>query len=228
MPTQQQPAAPIPAPVTFEIFTQRPDAANVATAFAAPAQTKPTAPKTMPKPKVVAEGSIRPGKRKANKGPAVATIIRKHRSGRGKTELAKTVAASLYKNLGEWAGTDSNSGLSIPIRIGNMFIESKPIEDDGEPFWRGPIVAVNSVDGENEAEEDVQIVIDTHVCHGDGSFVVKSLDDLVDNFDLQFVPNLSLNDTYQIVDAQGKLVHEKDSLCQEKFPAERFKQEATP
>ncbi|KAK3253963.1 hypothetical protein CYMTET_36806 [Cymbomonas tetramitiformis] len=109
-----------------------------------------------------------------------------------------------------------------------MFIESKPIEDDGEPFWLGPIVAVNSVDGENEAEEDVQIVIDTHVCHGDGSFVVKSLDDLVDNFDLQFVPNLSLNDTYQIVDAQGKLVHEKDSLCQEKFPAERFKQEATP
>ncbi|KAK3236460.1 hypothetical protein CYMTET_9600 [Cymbomonas tetramitiformis] len=69
MPVQQQPAAPIPAPVTLEIFTQDPEAPNVATAFAAPAQTKPTAPKTLPK--VVAEGSFRAGKNKAKKGPAV-------------------------------------------------------------------------------------------------------------------------------------------------------------
>eukprot|EP00854_Cymbomonas_tetramitiformis_P025411 gene25411-31030_t len=111
-----------------------------------------------------------------------------------------------------------------------MFIQTKPIEDDGEPFWRVPIVAVNPVERENPEDdaEDVQLVFDTHVCHGDGSFVVKSLDDLVDNYDLRFVPNLSLNATYQIVDAQGKLAAEKDSLSQEKYPAERFTQEATP
>ncbi|KAK3235915.1 hypothetical protein CYMTET_53909 [Cymbomonas tetramitiformis] len=149
---QQQPAAPtvlahaVSAPITPQLFRSGPrkGLGDLLKVIVSPAQSGPTAPKKMKIPDVVKESNIRVGKQRIETGPAVSTIIKAHRVGKGKTELLKSVQSSMYNKYGEWAGQDSDSGLSIPVKVCKMVVDFSPTIDDGLPFWRPPIIAVNT------------------------------------------------------------------------------------
>ncbi|KAK3271916.1 hypothetical protein CYMTET_19759 [Cymbomonas tetramitiformis] len=140
-----------------------------------------------------------------------------------------------------------------------MVVDFSPTIDDGLPFWRAPIIVVNTytrpctpvectcgahpkcdkcdclaadcgcpvVDAdvkecECEARTKCQLVLDMHVFHNDDSFLAADLDELIEHHEMQHVPTLSLNETYQLVDTTSKLVPIEEAVKREVYPRVPF------
>ncbi|KAK3251166.1 hypothetical protein CYMTET_39487 [Cymbomonas tetramitiformis] len=148
-----------------------------------------------------------------------------------------------------------------------MVVDFSPTIDDNLPFWRAPIIAVNTytspctpvecrcgahpkcgkcnclaadcecpvvdadvkevVDAdvkecECEARTKCQLVLDMHVFHNEDSFLAADLDELIEHHEMQHLPTLSLNETYQLVYTIGKLVPIEEAVKREVYPRVPF------
>ncbi|KAK3235916.1 hypothetical protein CYMTET_53910 [Cymbomonas tetramitiformis] len=61
-----------------------------------------------------------------------------------------------------------------------------------------------------------------HVFHNDASFLAADLDELIEHHEMQHVPTLSLNETYQLVDTTSKLVPIEEAVKREVYPRVPF------
>ncbi|KAK3236641.1 hypothetical protein CYMTET_53229 [Cymbomonas tetramitiformis] len=244
---------PVPAahPSLFRSMNSGVRPGELLRALSSPKQIAPKAPSGMKVPTVVKEANIRAGKQRVKAGVAVCSMMKKFRVGRGKTELAKIISGCEFNKYGEWAGQDADCGLSVPVKVCKMVVDLKPTVEDTLSYWRAVVVAVNVytkpcppsqckcgkwADSESDEEEDVvsdvcacphiskcQLVLDTHVFHGDSSYLTADLDQLVEEQELQHVPDILLNEQYQIVDERGVLVPVERALSREDFPSAPFK-----
>eukprot|EP00854_Cymbomonas_tetramitiformis_P013488 gene13488-15945_t len=201
-------------------------------AIISPAQVGPKAPATLKRPAVVLEGHVRAGKQKVKAGQKVATLVKKCRDAKGtNSELTKELGSCDYRCYGEWAGQDSDTGLSIPVKVCKMIVDLfKPTIEDGLEFWRAPNIGVSpytvpcppkqcacgfypesqSYNPESGLEkcacaelQKCYCVLDTHVFHRDNSYVTEDLDVLVENHLMKHVPSLCLSEQYQIMESVG-------------------------